>query len=162
MGCVSRETLVGDERLPGPRKVPATQGPRERIGTNSATPVSGAGEDTFAEDFRGRVWRERKSPGGCAATSEVGPGSGAIAAPGWDLGVPSVSRKEDARWDGGGLSAGTPGRAAMNLERLRKRVRQYLDQVGNPTRGARATGFASYPFARKDNCHQGLGGAWPV
>lgn len=77
-------------------------------------------------------------------------------------GYPAGSRKEDARWDSGGRSAGTPGRAAMNLERLRKRVRQYLDQVGDPTRGAGATGFASYPFARKGNCHPGLGGAWPV
>lgn len=144
---MSHETPVGEERLPGPRKVPATQKSSQRIGTNSATPVSGAGDDAFAEDFRGRVWRERKSPGACcAATSEV---PRVARQSGLQVGIwgyPAGSRKEDARWDGGGCSARIPGRAAMNLERLRKRVRQYLDQVGDPTEGARATGFASYPL----------------
>lgn len=51
------------------------------------------------------------------------------------------SGKEGARGGSGPRSAGFSGRAAMNLERLRKRVRQYLDQVGGPTRGAQAPGL---------------------
>lgn len=77
-------------------KPPATQGPRQRLGTNGTTPGSGAGGDAFAEDFRGGVWPGAEDPGRCAELGGVGPGAGAAArAPG----APSRQRE-------GGLAPG--------------------------------------------------------
>lgn len=66
--------------------------------------------------FPGRGQLGAEVPVLCARASGVGagPGRGRVSA-GWAVGR--------------GQCAG-PGPAAMNLERLRKRVRQYLDQVG--------------------------------
>lgn len=68
--------------------------------------------------------------------------------------------KEGARRGGGRRSVGLPGRAAMNLERLRKRVRQYLDQVGGPTGAGTREANRLRALVRRGDCGLGLGGAW--
>lgn len=83
---------------------------------------------------------ERKDLGGCSAGPVSSAGVRAIAARGWLRVCSAGSGKEGARRRALARTPGS-GSAAMNLERLRKRVRQYLDQVGGPTRGARAAGL---------------------
>lgn len=90
------------------------QGPRERVGTNSRRPASGARRDAL-EDFRGGVWLRAEDPGTARRPARSGRGAGPAAA------CSPAGRLRRAR---------RGGRSAMNLERLRKRVRQYLDQVG--------------------------------
>lgn len=86
-----------------------------------------------------RPGRERKSPAAAARSLAVLPGSGRSRREA-GIRVRSAGKgKQGARRRALGR---TSGRAAMNLERLRKRVRQYLDQVGGPTPGARAPGLA--------------------
>ena len=86
----------------------------------------------MAEHFRGGAGPERKFPGSARGPlgSVPGLGRGAVAARG--PGLPG-GRQEGGR-------APDPGHAAMNLERLRKRVRQYLDQVGGRS-GERGPGL---------------------
>lgn len=127
LGGAHQGVGVAEERPPGSAANPATQGPERAAEPRTRRPFL-APEGTRLRRTSGtRSGRERKNLGGCSADPGGSVGFEAIVARGWDPGP----REEGCAPERRRVLGRTAGRAAMNLERLRKRVRQYLDQVGD-------------------------------